>query len=441
MTRRMTRSTNRILAGVAAGLADHLGMKVGVVRLVFVASAFFFGAGVFFYAWLWVLVPVAGEGVGQTADTDDQDEERLRLYRPAPGPPQAAPMPAAGAQAPGRRFPGGAKEVLLGLGLVALALFLVAQGSGLNLQLGTVLPLAVIAAGAVLAWMQLDETRRSGFMNAARADKPAGALRLAAGLVLVVAGVLVIVAGGRSWDLVWPAALASVAVLAGVGLVLAPWMLKFWRDLQAERAGRIREAERAEIAAHLHDSVLQTLALIQRRADSAQDVVRLARAQERELRSWLYQDAGRGDENLVHRVKAVAAELEDAYGHPVEVIGVGDALMTERTEALVQATREALLNAVRHAGTAVSVYVEATPNAIEVFVKDRGAGFDQAAIAPDRLGVRESVVGRMQRNGGTAVIVSSAEGTEVRLRLPMESVLHPRSNTTRPRREEQEHQA
>jgi signal transduction histidine kinase/phage shock protein PspC (stress-responsive transcriptional regulator) len=440
MTRRMTRSHNRILAGVAAGLAEHLGLGVGLVRLVLLASSFFFGAGVFFYAWLWVLVPVAGEMAAGVSDTDDQDGDRLRLYRPAPVQPTVSPGPMARMQGWVRRFPGGTREILLGLALVAVALFLVGQESGLDLQLGTVLPLAVIAAGAVLAWLQLDETRRAGLMNVAMADKPVGALRLVAGLVLVVAGVLVIVAGGGSWDLVWPAALASLAVLAGVGLVLAPWMLKFWRDLQAERAGRIRETERAEIAAHLHDSVLQTLALIQRRADSAQDVVRLARAQERELRSWLYQDASRADENLVHRVKAVAAELEDAYGHPVEVIAVGDAEMSERTEALMQATREALLNAVRHAGTAVSVYIEANPDVIEVFVKDRGPGFDQAAIAADRLGVRESVVGRMQRNAGTAVILSTVEGTEVRLRLPVEPASNARATTARSRHEEQERQ-
>ncbi len=292
--------------------------------------------------------------------------------------------------------------------------------SGVNLPLGTLIPVGVIAAGAVIAWMQLDDTRRTGLMNVAGAEKPAGVLRLTAGLVLVVAGVLIVVAGGGSWDLVWPSILASLAVLAGVALVLAPWGLKFWRDFQAERAGRIRETERAEIAAHLHDSVLQTLALIQKRAASETDVLRLARAQERELREWIYQDASRSPGNLVARIKGIAAELEDTYAHPVDVVAVGDALMTERGEALAQAAREAMLNAARHAGTAVSVYLEATPDRTDIFVKDRGPGFDQNAIPSDRLGVRESVIGRMQRHGGTAVILTGKDGTEVRLSLPAE---------------------
>ncbi|WP_051389219.1 ATP-binding protein [Arthrobacter sp. 35W] len=447
MAARLYRSSDRIIAGVCAGLAEHLGWNVGLVRAIMVASSFFFGAGIFLYAWFWVLVPVAGEsplgGAGTpSAAADAPSERRLKLFRPAAADGSGGPLPGAagggsgtglgdafgtgaafGPGGPlagrgGRRVALGVRELLAGAALLVAASLLLGNQFGLDLPLGTIIPLAVIGTGAVLAWMQLDETRRAGLLNVAGADKPWGVLRFIAGIALVVVGVLIIVAGSGSWELLAPAMLASLGVLAGVGLVLAPWALKFWRDLQQERAGRIREAERAEIGAHLHDSVLQTLALIQKRAGSPQDVTRLARAQERELREWIYQDAARSPGTLATAVKDVCAELEDLHGTAVEVVAVGDAVLTERSQPLVQATREAVLNAVRHAGTPVSVYLEARADAVEVFIKDRGPGFDTAAIAPDRLGIRESVVGRMARIGGSADIVSSASGTEVRLKLP-----------------------
>ncbi|MGO4383280.1 ATP-binding protein [Specibacter sp. RAF43] len=426
MSAKMYRSPNRIIAGVCGGLADHLGVSVALVRGVMVGASFFFGAGLVFYAWLWLLVPMAGDGQGPGARMLDVDgNPRLALFRPAPDavPPAEAPpgtraAGAAGSAAPRQGWSPGLKEILIGGALIIAAVTLLDRQLGLNVPWETVIPLAVIAAGAVLAWMQLDQTRRVGLMNVARADTPLSLLRFGGGIILVIAGVLIIVTGTASWSLVWASVVASSAVLAGVGLVLAPWALKFWREFQDERAGRIREAERAEIAAHLHDSVLQTLALIQRRAASPQDVTRLARAQERELREWIYQDAGQNMGRLVARIKAVCAEIEDQYGQGVDVVTVGDAELTDRSQALVQAAREAVLNGVRHGGTAVSVYLEASDRGTDVFVKDRGGGFDASAIPTDRMGVRESVIGRMQRNGGSAEIISSADGTEVRLHLP-----------------------
>ncbi len=268
------------------------------------------------------------------------------------------------------------KEILLGAGLLLAAGILIARLLGVDVPLGTLIPVAAILGGAAIAWMQLDETRRAGLVDKTKADQAGGWARLAAGLALVVAGVLVMVSGSGSWEQTWLALLASVAVLGGVALVLLPWGLKFWRDLETERAGRVRATERAEIAAHLHDSVLQTLALIQRRAGNEHDVIRLARAQERELRGWLYRDADKESGQLSDGIKAAAAEVEDALGHAVEVVTVGDCAMTQRHEALVQAAREAMLNAARHGGGAVSVYLEVTDAAAEVFVKDRGPGFD-----------------------------------------------------------------
>ena len=420
MNAKMHRSQKRIIAGVCGGLAEHLGIKVGMVRAIMVGASFFFGAGLIFYAWLWLLVPLEGEQSGDGTTLLDVDgNPRLRLFRPAAG-----TQTEAGPAVERQELSIGFKEVLIGGALVIAAVILVGQQLGLNLQLGTLVPLLVIAVGAVLAWMQLDNTRRVGLLSAAKMDTPMALLRLGGGVVLVIAGVLVIVTGTGSWTLVWASVVASLAVLAGVALVLAPWALKFWREFQSERAGRIRETERAEIAAHLHDSVLQTLALIQKSANSASDVTRLARAQERELREWIYQDAGTNSGQLVARVKAVCAEIEDLYGQGVEVVTVGDAELNDHSLALVQATREAVLNGVRHGGTAVSVYVEAGAKGVDVFVKDRGAGFDVAGIPADRLGVRESLLGRMSRNGGTAEIISSASGTEVRLHLPSETSNH-----------------
>lgn len=479
----LVRSSDRMIAGVCSGLADHLGWPVKYVRLGMVLACFAGGAGLAFYAWLWTMVPTADESARRNARRPaspiapavsfppaTESVPRAPDAGPAPpvvgtpavsgnpsvpdgtggfGPPFGSPpigspllgsstsartttgspvAPAGGWAESGspalavsrfnlRRIPYG-KEILLGAGLLLVAVILIVRQFGVDVPLGTLIPAAAILGGAAIAWMQLDETRRAGLVDKTKADQAGGWVRLAAGLALVVAGVLVMVSGSGSWEQTWLALLASVAVLGGVALVLLPWGLKFWKDLETERAGRVRETERAEIAAHLHDSVLQTLALIQRRAGSEQDVVRLARAQERELRSWLFTDAAKDAGLLAERIKAVAAEVEDAHGQAVEVVTVGDANMTDRHEALVQAAREAMLNAARHGGGTVSVYMESTAGSTEVFIKDRGPGFDLESVPDDRLGVKESIIGRMKRHGGTATINSSKDGTEVRLALP-----------------------
>ncbi|WP_458108958.1 PspC domain-containing protein [Arthrobacter sp. R3-55] len=500
----LVRSSDRMIAGVCSGLADHLGWPVKFVRLGMVLACLAGGAGVAFYAWLWTMVPTADESAKRNARRPASPIAPAVSLPPVPAPGgggvpaagfrpgggnsrvvtthDAGPLPAAAgaptvrgsvpvrgsipvggptvdrpasgvgaiprggpdstAEPPGFGSPSAAwnwsgsgdqgtwaswftarsipygKEILLGAALLLVAAILIARQFGVDVPLGTLIPAAAILGGAAIAWMQLDETRRAGLVDKTKADQAGGWVRLAAGLALVVAGVLVMVSGSGSWEQTWLALLASVAVLGGVALVLLPWGLKFWKDLETERAGRIRETERAEIAAHLHDSVLQTLALIQRRAGSEQDVVRLARAQERELRAWLFSDAAKESGLLAERIKAVAAEVEDSQGHAVEVVAVGETDMTERHEAMVQAAREAMLNAARHGGGTVSVYVESTAGSTEIFIKDRGPGFDLDAVPDDRLGVKESIIGRMKRHGGTATINSSSDGTEVRLAMP-----------------------
>ncbi|MFE4543738.1 PspC domain-containing protein [Arthrobacter sp. NPDC056727] len=452
----LVRSSDRVIAGVCSGLAVHLGWPVRMVRIGMVVAAFAGGAGLAFYAWLWIMVPTADENAKRNARRPASPIAPAVSQAPVglqPGPaPAVVPSPAslppsvsvplpasvplsageydAGAASQPTATPAVAgtwfrirsmrygKEILLGAGLLLVAAILIARLLGVEVPLGTLIPAAAILGGAAIAWMQLDETRRAGLVDKTKADQAGGWARLAAGLALVVAGVLVMVSGSGSWQQTWLALLASVAVLGGVALVLLPWGLKFWRDLETERAGRVRETERAEIAAHLHDSVLQTLALIQRRAGNEHDVVRLARAQERELRGWLFRDPARDAGQLSDRIKAAAAEVEDGLGHAVDVVNVGDTEMSERHEALVQASREAMLNAARHGGGPVSVYLEVSDGGAEVFVKDRGPGFELHSVPHDRLGVRESIIGRMKRHGGNATISSGPEGTEVRLRLP-----------------------
>ena len=333
----LLRSDDAVIAGVCAGLAAHLGISQRAARIGMVAFALVGGAGVVLYGWLWLLVPTTEERRRGAATPAG-----LRLGAPVLAGPQAKPARSFGAA--------GGREVMTGVGLLVVAAAFVAQQLGVNVQWGWLLPVAAVALGAVLAWSQLDEARRSRLMDHAGATRAEGVARLAAGLVLVMVGLLILVSGSLSWEFTWPVLLATAAVFGGVALVLAPWGLKFWKDLEAERAARVRETQRAEIAAHLHDSVLQTLALIQNRAASEQDVVRLARAQERELRRWLYADTAERTGNLADRIKSVAAEVEEAYGHPVDVVSVGDTPMTPRQEALEQATREAVVNAAKHAG-------------------------------------------------------------------------------------------
>jgi signal transduction histidine kinase/phage shock protein PspC (stress-responsive transcriptional regulator) len=432
----LLRSSDGVIAGVCAGLAVHLGIKRSWVRIGMAVLTLASGAGILLYAWLWIFVPTAAD---RAAEAGRQTGPAAFMHGVGAGTlPDGAP---AGASAQTARIPGdqvrsdpvgpldvdtwrertlraGRREVLVGTALLLAAAVLVVQLLGVQLDWGFFVPIAVVVAGAALAWSQLDEVRRARMMNRAGAGRAGGTLRLVAGIVLVVTGVLVALSSNGSWTLTMATLVAVLAVLAGVGLVLAPWGLKFWRDLETERAARVRETERAEIAAHLHDSVLQTLALIQNRADSETDVLRLARAQERELRQWLFADPGRDPGSLAERLRIMAGEIEDLYGHPVAVVAVGDAVLGPAEDALAQAAREAMLNAAKHAGVAVSVYLEAGPDTVEVFVRDRGSGFDPAAVPADRAGIRESIHSRMLRHGGSSELRSDGDGTEVRLRLP-----------------------
>jgi signal transduction histidine kinase len=237
-----------------------------------------------------------------------------------------------------------------------------------------------------------------------------GLLFRAAAVVVILHAVGVVQADRHS---IRGIALACVALL----VVFGPWFLRLGRSLASERAARIREQERAEMAAHLHDSVLQTLALIQKRAGDAHEVAALARRQERELRRWLFDRRQASGESIKTAMEQAAAEVEELHGVPVEAIVVGDGPLDERSQALLQAAREAMTNAAKFAGSErIDLFAEVGDGRVEAFVRDRGVGFDPDCIPPDRRGVRHSILARMQRHGGHGVIHSApGEGTEVEL--------------------------
>jgi signal transduction histidine kinase len=210
-----------------------------------------------------------------------------------------------------------------------------------------------------------------------------------------------------------------VVAVVGIAIITGPWWMRLVAQLTEERTERIRSQERADLAAHLHDSVLQTLALIQRNADAPREVARLARGQERELRNLLYGDRSASG-MLGEELRDIAAEVDDDYAVAIDAVVVGDAPLTDDLAALTKAAREALVNAAKHSQTtAISLYAEVEPDAVHVFVKDRGVGFDPSDVATDRQGVRGSIEARMHRHGGTVEIISQpGEGTEVRLGMP-----------------------
>ncbi len=366
----------RVAAGVAAGVARSVGVDPIVVRLAFVVLTFANGVGAILYLAGWALLP----------------EE-----------PPTSPPPEARPATPDRA---------VGLGLLTLGAVLLFARAGLLLPPGVVWAVALSAVGFGLVWARTDEADRTKSLI----------WRAASGGLLLVVGLGVLFASGGALGAVGGVGLAVLATGVGVALLLGPWIVRLWRDLGNERRERIRSEERSEIAAHLHDSVLQTLALIQR-ADASGRARTLARRQERELRAWLFDERppdGEADTSLGTALERVVTDVEDRHDVQVDLVVVGDCPMDSRIDALVAAVREAAHNAARHAGVPdVSVYVEVEPQRVTAFVRDRGKGFVLDAVEPGRVGVRESIIGRMARHGGRAEVHSGAEeGTEVVVEVP-----------------------
>ncbi|WP_098484418.1 ATP-binding protein [Georgenia soli] len=383
----------RWVAGVCAGLSAHLGVPVHWVRLAFALTTLGAGAGALLYLWLWVTVPVG---------------DPLEAVRPA-GLSRLAPRLRLG------QLSTAARDVTIAVVLLLAALVLLLVRTDVAVPSSWLVPALFVAAGAALAWGELAAVSKD---DGARTTRSRIVLRVGGGVALAVVGALLLIGpGGSPFELV-QATLSGLAVVAGVAVVLAPLGLRLVRELGAEREARAREAERADIAAHLHDSVLQTLSMIRSRAGDNEEVARLARAQERELRDWLYTDRPAPGTSTADVVRQVAAEVEDLHGVPIDVVTAGDAEPDAGTEALAAAAREALSNAVRHGRPPVSLYVEVTPEQTEVFVRDRGDGFEIGTVPADRHGVRQSIIGRMDRHGGRAEVRTRAGGTEVHLLMP-----------------------
>ncbi|WP_235481284.1 ATP-binding protein [Agromyces sp. Leaf222] len=382
----MSRPRACVATGVAAGLAAHLGWPVLVVRAAFVVTSVAAGAGVLLYAWLWALTP----------------------WEP-------------GERRPSRRAPVAwllvsASAAVLAVAWLTAGRAIGADAADLRWWFGGVIAgvgLAV-ASGAWATFIDRPEPERG--------PRHELTIRLVATALLLVTAVGLVFGESARWHPV-PTFAAALAAVLGIGLVYAPTLVTAWRELTEERTKRIREEQRSEIAAHLHDSVLQTLALIQNRAGATTEVARIARAQERELRDWLFDGEAPADSDLGTDLRDFAAALEIDYPVTIDVVAVGSS--SERASGEVAAAaREAMLNAARHAGGEVSVYVEATPDSVEVFVRDRGDGFDLGEVPSDRLGVRQSIIGRMRRAGGSGEVRPGAGGvgTEVRLRFPAERI-------------------
>lgn len=406
--RRAARNTqDPIIGGVASGLARHLAFPVIWVRAVFVLAALLGGFGIALYAGLWLVLP---------ADS--------RFDNQAPGIESAT----RGGRRPGR---------IRRLGDVGPAIALAALAFGALLILEAFLgqgavfwPIFIGLVGIGLLWRQADEAQRERWLDSTGRIDPvrvvfgsggwASYARMAAGVGLIVTALVLFSARGGSIEMARDVTVAALLSIIGLGIVVGPWIYRLASDLTAERAERVRTQERADVAAHLHDSVLQTLALIQKNSGDQATVARLARSQERDLRSWLYVGESTDERTVASAVRGIAAEVEDAHVVSVDVVAVGDCDFDEQLRPIVAATREAMTNAAKHAGTGhVDVYVEISRAAVDVFVRDRGRGFDPAATPTDRYGVRNSIIDRMNRHGGSAEIRSSPDtGTEVRLHLP-----------------------
>lgn len=384
-----------VVSGVCTGLAEHLGVRVTHVRVVMVLLATLSGAGVALYAALWAF----------TSST------------PAPSTSATSSTSASsGSAAPDHRERRRGVALAV-LGVVGSVLsFMVTTATGLHV----IVPVVIVALGAGLVWQQYDGggrgSPRSVFDWA----------RVTAGATLVVVGLAVVVLGQVELAALRSSLLAVVATLVGVGLLSVPVGLRLWRSLEEERAARIREAERSDIASHLHDSVLQTLALIQKRSDDPAQVARLARRQERELRQWLFGAGSRmssGAATVAGAVEVMIGDVEDVYGLRVDQVVVGgDGPVGDAEDAVLGAVREALVNVAKHAGVdTADVFVENDGRVLSAFVRDRGRGFDPDAVDGDRHGLAQSIRHRVESRGGTVRVRSTlGRGTEIGIEMPLE---------------------
>jgi signal transduction histidine kinase/phage shock protein PspC (stress-responsive transcriptional regulator) len=412
------RANGRVVAGVASGLGDSLQIDPVLVRLGFVVLSLASGLGIVVYGVLWVLLPqTSADGQVRKPGSIDSDTDLTRG---------------------------------LAFGSIVLGAVLLVRRTGVWFPDGLMWPTVLTAAGLSMTWRRLPGTtdphdRLRGVSERGIAGLGEDARRflfddtwsrrsmgrMAMGGVLIFLGAATFIATSGSLAALRQGFVAAVILFAGMGMLVAPWLMRLSRQATDERRERIRSEERSVMAAHLHDSVLQTLAIIQKKANNPRDVMLLARRQERELRTWLYDGTEAVHDRprtFAQAIAAAADSVEADHGVVIEVVQVGDAAASDRVMALVAASREAMVNAAKHSGaTEISVFVEVeqgtTGRSAEVFVRDRGKGFDTSLVPEDRRGIRYSLVQRMERVDGTARIHSEiGEGTEVQLVLPLPRV-------------------
>jgi signal transduction histidine kinase len=401
---------------VAAGVAGWRGISVTAVRIAFVLLTLpTSGGAVALYVLAWLLIPAAGSDAS-IASRARTDVRGIRLAA--------------------------------GLASLAVLLLLAADAFGDGWITSWAWPQVISVSGLVLIWRNAapDEQatlhRLVGPLEGAAGGQPGAGSGRRSAIRLTVATLLL--CGGTGWLFSAHASLALLRPLGGVALVIAavvlflgPWWLRIARDLVLERQARVRAEERADIAARVHDSVLQTLALIQRRADDPAKVVQLARQQERELRSWLFEGRNPNDADEITTfaagVRQIQQEIEARYEIPVEAVTVGDGELDDNLTALLAAAREATINAAKWSGAdIISLFAEVEPTAVSLVVRDRGRGFDPQAVPADRKGLAESIHGRMTRRGGTATVSTApGEGTKVTLVVPFSAGPDPSPLTAR----------
>ncbi|MDR7087691.1 signal transduction histidine kinase [Aeromicrobium panaciterrae] len=392
----------RLVGGVATGLADHLGVGVLYVRLAFVVATWLSGVGIIAYLLLWRFLPLRQPELTPGLEAATRQGLRTNPNRP------------------------GSAEILqtLAIGMVGVGVLLFLQVTGRGISDALVGPALVAVIGLTVIWRQFDDVAWRRWMR--QTSGIGFAVRIAAGGVLIALAALYFLTQERGWGAMVDLAAALGIALIGLALILGPWITKLLGDLTEERRALVRSQERADVAAHLHDSVLQTLALLQKNAGDQAAVATLARRQERELRAWLYGTDEQAGDSLVAALRASAADVEDAHQVPVEVIAVGDAALDPDVSAVAKAAREAMINAAKHAKVdRIDVYAEANKETVQVFVRDRGVGFNVDKIAEDRMGVRGSIVDRVERHGGTVTIRSKrGQGTEVAMTVPVRDADH-----------------